>query len=106
MTATKFKIKKGDQVVVTTGSSKGKSGTVERIIKTTSKVIVSNVNVVKKHQKPSQFAAGGIIEKSMPIHISNVALIDPKSGKPTKAGYKVSDDGNKTRIARKSGEAV
>ena len=70
------------------------------------RVVVQGVNVVSKHQKPSQFSAGGITKKELPIHASNVALVDPQSGKATRAGYKVDKDGNKTRIARSSGEAV
>lgn len=106
MTQPKLKIKKGDEVIVLTGKNKGSKGEVLSISPTDSRVVVQGVNVVSKHQKPSQLSAGGITKKELPIHISNVALVDPKSGKATRAGYKVDKDGNKTRIARKSGETV
>lgn len=101
----KFKIKKGDEVIVTTGKDKGKKGTVTSIITETSRAVVSGINVVKKHQKPSAAGAGGIVKKELPIHISNLAAVDPKNGKATKVGYKTVD-GKKTRIAKKSGEAL
>lgn len=103
---TKFKIKSGDKVIVTTGKDKGKTGTVLKVLIKDNKVLVSGVNLVKKHMKPSQKSEGGIISKEMPLHISNVAHIDPKSGKATKTGYKVLKDGTKTRIAKKSGEII
>lgn len=101
----KFKIKKGDEVIVTTGKDKGKTGTVLAIITETSRALVGGINTVKKHQKPSATEAGGIVKKDMPIHISNLAIADPKNGKATKVGYKTVD-GKKTRIAKKSGEAL
>ena len=106
MTQVKMKIKKGDQVQVITGKDKGAKGEVLKVLPTENRVLVQGVNVVKKHQKPTQFAAGGIVEKELTIHASNVMLIDPKSDKPTRAGYKMLKDGKKVRIARKSGEEI
>lgn len=102
----KLKIKKGDKVVVTTGKDKGKSGNVLQVFPRLSKVKVSGVNIAKKHTKPSNVSAGGIIEMEMLIHISNVSLIDPKTAKPTKVGYKLLKDGKKVRVAKKSGEVI
>ena len=106
MTATKMKIKKGDSVVVLTGKDKGKTGEVLKALPEKSRVIVQGVNVVKKHQKPTQFAAGGIIEKELSIHISNIAVADPKDGKPTRVGYTTLKSGKKVRVARRSGETI
>lgn len=106
MSIIKMKIKKGDQVVVTTGKDKGKTGRVLRAIPQDQKVLVAGVNTVKRHTKPSRGGDGGIITKEMPIHVSNVAHIDPKSGKPTKVGIKILKDGSKARVAKKSGETI
>lgn len=106
MSAAKLKIKKGDQVIVLTGKDKGKKGEVLKAIPTENRVIVAGVNVVKKHTKPTQFAAGGIEDKELSIHASNVALIDPKKGTATRIGFKVGKDGAKTRVAKKSGETL
>lgn len=107
MTQPKLKIKKGDTVIVLTGKDKGAKGEVLSVMPTESRVVVKGVNVAKKHVKPSQLdPQGGIKAVELPIHVSNVALADPKSGKATRVGYKVGKDGKKTRIARKSGEAV
>ena len=106
MSAAKLKIKKGDRVIVLTGKDKGKKGEVLKAIPTENRVIVAGVNVVKKHTKPTQFAAGGIEDKELSIHASNVALVDPKKGTATRIGYKVGKDGNKTRVAKKSGETL
>lgn len=103
--ATKFKVKKGDKVVVLTGKDKGKTGEIVRLITADNKVVVRGVNVQTKHKKPSQVSAGGLDKIEAPIHISNVALIDPKSKKATRVGYKTVGD-KKVRIARKSGEAI
>ena len=100
----KFKIKKGDEVIVTTGKDKGKRGTVSNIIAKDSRAVVSGINVATKHQKPSAAGNGGIIKKELPIHISNLALVG-KDGKATKTGYKL-ENGTKTRIAKKSGETI
>ena len=104
--AVKFKIKKGDRVVVTTGRDKGKRGEVLRVLREESRVLVAGVNVVKRHTRPSQSNAGGIVEKEAPLHISNVAHIDPKSDLPTRVGYRVLDDGRKVRVAKRSGEIL
>lgn len=106
MTNVKMKIKKGDKVVVNTGKDKGKEGEVLKTMPSKSRVLVKGVNVVKKHQKPTQFGAGGIVEKELSIHISNVSLVDPKKGGATRVGYKTLKNGNKVRVAKKSGETV
>jgi large subunit ribosomal protein L24 len=104
--AAKMKLKKGDQVVVLTGKDKGKKGEILRAIPSENRVVVSGVNSVKKHTKPSQFAAGGIEEKELSIHASNVALVDPKKGTASRIGYKIGKDGKKLRVAKKSGETL
>ena len=104
--AVKFKIKKGDQVVVTTGREKGKTGEVIEVRPSESRVIVQGVNMVTKHVRPSQANAGGIEKKEAPLHISNVDHVDPDSGKPTRVGFEINKDGSKTRIARRSGKAI
>ena len=100
-----MKIKKGDQVIVITGRDKGKTGEVIQAMPKESKVLVRGINLVKRHTKPTQENAGGIVSKEKPIHVSNVALIDPKSGKATRVGIKL-DKGQKVRIAKKSGEVI
>lgn len=102
----KLKVKKGDEVVVITGKYKGKKGKVLKVFPEESKIVVSGVNLVKKHTKPTQTSEGGIITKELPIHISNVAHVDPKTGNPTKVAFKFLEDGSKVRIARKSGEII
>jgi len=102
----KFKIKKGDKVVVITGRDKGKSGEVLRVLREENRVIVQGVNMVKRHTRPGAGQAGGIVEKEAAIHVSNVAHIDPKSNQPTRVGYKVLEDGRKVRFARRSGEVL
>jgi large subunit ribosomal protein L24 len=102
----KFKIKKGDKVVVITGRDKGKSGEVMRVLRAESRVVVQGVNMVKRHTRPGPGQAGGIVEKEAAIHVSNVAHIDPKSSKPTRVGYKILGDGRKVRFARRSGEVL
>lgn len=101
----KLKIKKGDQVVVLSGDDKGKTGEVVKSMPKEGKVVVQGVNLVKRHTKPSQTTPGGIVTKEAPINVSNVAIVDPKSGKASKIGYK-EVDGNKVRVARKSGEVI
>lgn len=101
-----MKIKKGDQVIVITGRDKGKTGEVIKSMPKESKVIVQGINLVKRHTRPTQESAGGIISKEAPIHVSNVALIDPKSGKATRVGFKVETDGQKVRVAKRSGEVI
>ena len=102
----KLKLKKGDSVVVITGRDKGKTGEVLRVLPADSRVIVQGINVAKRHARPRMGDPGGIIEKELTIHISNVAHIDPRSSKPTRIGYKHLDDGRKVRFARRSGEVI
>ncbi|MGB1106593.1 MAG: 50S ribosomal protein L24 [Alphaproteobacteria bacterium] len=103
--AEKFKIKKGDQVVVTTGRDKGRRGEVIEVRRTENRVLVQGCNIVKRHTRATQDNPGGIINKEAPLHISNVSLIDPDSGQATRVGYEVKD-GKKIRIARRSGKAL
>ncbi|CAG4975950.1 MAG: 50S ribosomal protein L24 [Lysobacter sp.] len=100
------RIKKGDQVVVTAGKDKGKKGDVVRVAG--DKVVVSNVNIIKRHTKPNPQLGqpGGVIEREAPIHISNVMLFNPATGKGERVGIKVLEDGRKLRVFRSSGEAV
>lgn len=102
----KLKVKKGDEVVVITGKHKGKKGKILKVFPEDSKVVVSGVNLVKKHTKPNQMSEGGIITKELPIHISNIAHIDPKTGNPTKVAFKFLEDGSKVKVAKKSGEVI
>ena len=102
----KMKIRKGDRVKVIAGRSKGKVGDVLRVLPTESRVVVSGVNMIKRHTKPSRTESGGIIEREAAIHVSNVALLDPKSEKPTKVGFRFLEDGRKVRFARASGETI
>ena len=104
--ANKLKIKKGDRVKVITGGSKGKVGDVLRVLPKEQRVVVSGVNMIKRHTKPSRAESGGIIEREAAIHVSNVALMDPKEDKPTKIGFKFLEDGRKVRFARGSGETI
>ena len=101
----KFKIKKGDNVIVTTGRDKGRTGEVLEVIPAASKLKVQGVNMVKRHRRATQNDAGGIIPMEAPLHISNVAHIDPDNGAATRIGYEVKD-GKKVRIARRSGKAL
>ena len=101
-----MKIKKGDKVIVITGKDKGKTGEVVKAMPKENKVIVAGINMAKRHQKPSQENAGGIVSKEMPIHVSNVALIDPKSGKATRVAMRLEEGGRKVRIAKRSGDAI
>lgn len=100
------RIKKGDQVVVITGKDKGKQGEVVRV--DGDRVVVSNVNIVKRHTKPNPQAgiAGGVVEREASIHISNVQLLNPATGKGERVGFKVLEDGRKLRVFRSSGEAL
>lgn len=104
--ATKLKIKKGDKVIVLAGKDKGKQGEVVRVIPTENRAVVSGVNVAKRHRRQTPTQEGGIIAMSLPIHVSNLALRDPKTGKPTRVGYKTLADGKKVRFARGSGEVI
>jgi large subunit ribosomal protein L24 len=99
-----MKIKKGDRVMVLSGKDKGREGVVSRALPSEGKVIVDGINVAKKHQKPTRSTMqGGIIDKDMPLDASNVAVISPKDGKPTRVGYKFDDAGNKVRICKRTG---
>ncbi|MAL79789.1 MAG: 50S ribosomal protein L24 [Sneathiella sp.] len=104
--AEKFAVKKGDKVVVLAGKDKGRAGEVLSVLRTDRRVLVSGINMVKRHTKQSQTEQGGIVEKEAAIHISNVALQDPKDGKATRVGYKTLDDGRKVRFAKRSGEVI
>lgn len=95
----KMKFKKGDQALVITGKDKGKKGEVVKVLPADNKVIISGVNVVTKHQKPSQFSQGGLIKKEMPIHVSNISHFDPDTGKAHKVGFKVTGE-SKERVLR------
>ncbi|MEM8792535.1 MAG: 50S ribosomal protein L24 [Pseudomonadota bacterium] len=99
------KLKKGDKVVVISGRDKGKEGEILRMIKDEGRAIVSGVNMVIRHQRQSQNAQGGRIPKEAPIQISNIALVDPKEGGPTRVGFRM-EDGQKVRFAKKSGETI
>ena len=100
-----MKLKKGDPVVVLSGKDKGKEGTILRVLPKEDKVIVEGVNMAKKHQRPVRATMqAGIIDKDMPLHVSNVAYVH--KGKPTKLGYRVESDGTKVRIARRTGEVI
>tara|TARA_R110002110_G_scaffold2756_1_gene13264 strand:+ start:5641 stop:5976 length:336 start_codon:yes stop_codon:yes gene_type:complete len=102
----KMRVKRGDQVVVLTGRDKGKTGEVLRVDRERSRVLVQGVNMMKRHQRPTQTSPGGINEFEASIHVSNVALIDPDTRKPTRVGYKTLDDGRKVRFAKRSGEII
>ena len=104
--ALKLKIKKGDRVIVVTGRDKGKKGEVVRILPEENRAIVRGVNVVQRHTRQSQTSEGGIIAKEAPIHISNIALVDPKSDSATRVGFKTLADGRKVRFAKKSGDVI
>jgi large subunit ribosomal protein L24 len=103
--ATKLKVKKGDKVVVITGRDKGKQGEILKVLREENRVLVQGVNIVKRHQRQAMGVEGGIISKEAPIHVSNVAHIDPKTQKPTRVGFKMDGD-KKVRVARRSGEAI
>jgi large subunit ribosomal protein L24 len=102
----KFKIKKGDHVVVITGKDKGKKGEVLKMLPDENRAVVSGVAMVRRHQKQTAAQEGGIIAKEAAIHLSNLALEDPKDGKPTRVGYKFLKDGRKVRFAKRSGEVI
>ncbi|MEQ9121848.1 MAG: 50S ribosomal protein L24 [Alphaproteobacteria bacterium] len=100
------RIRKGDKVAILAGRDKGKRGEVLRVIPKEDRVVVSGVNMVKRHRKPSQMSPGGIDEFEAAIHVSNVAHIDPDSDKPTRVGFKVLEDGRKVRFAKRSGDVI
>tara|TARA_Y100000590_G_C15636460_1_gene983179 strand:+ start:171 stop:494 length:324 start_codon:yes stop_codon:yes gene_type:complete len=105
-TTNKIKLKKGDEIIVLAGKDKGKTGKITKVKKSINKVIVSGVNIAKKHQKPNNDQTGGIIDKDMPIHISNIAYYDPSIKKGIKIGYKISDKGKKVRINKKNNKEI
>jgi large subunit ribosomal protein L24 len=102
----KLKIKKGDHVVVITGKDRGKKGEVLKVLPEENRAIVKGVAMVRRHQRQTASQEGGIISKEAPVHISNLALEDPKDGEPTRVGYKFLKDGRKVRFARRSGEVI
>ena len=102
----KMKIKKGDNVVVITGRDKGKAGEVLRVLPAERRLIVQGIHVARRHTKQRMGDPGGIVDKELTIHVSNVAHIDPSSGKATRVGYKTLEDGRKVRIGRRSGEVL
>ena len=102
----KLKIKKGDHVVVITGKDKGKKGEVLKVLPEENRAIVKGIAMIRRHQRKTASQEGGIIAKEASIHISNLALEDPKDGTPTRVGYKFLKDGRKVRFARRSGEVI
>jgi large subunit ribosomal protein L24 len=100
------KIKKGDRVIVTAGRDKGKRGEVRQVIPDASRAIVAGVNLVRRHTRQTAQTEGGIISKESTIHLSNLAIVDPKTNKPTRVGFKVLDDGRKVRVAKGSGDLI
>lgn len=100
------KIKKGDKVVVITGRDKGKTGEVLKVIPAENRAVVSGINLIKKHEKPGPQGNGGIVSKEAPIHMSNIAIADPKDGKASRVGFSVDKQGKKQRIAKRSGEML
>lgn len=104
--ARKFKIRKGDKVVAIAGKDKGKTGEVLRVLRREDRVLVQGLNMIKRHQRPTQASPGGIVEKEATIHISNVAHIDPKTDQPTRVGYRTVEADRKVRYAKRSGEVI
>src|SRR5262245_3317313 len=100
------KVKKGDRVIVTAGRDKGKRGEVLRVYPEESRVLVSGLKMVKRHQKQTARVQGGIVSKESPVHLSKIAHVDPKSGEATRIGFKVLGDGRMVRFAKKSGEIL
>ena len=101
------RIKKGDKVIVITGADKGKRGEVLTVMPKANRAVVQGVNIAKRHTKPSGMGQpGGIVEKEATIHLSNIALLDPKTDKPTKVGFRVLDDGRKVRVNRGTGDVI
>jgi len=100
------KIKKGDKVIVLTGKDKGKEGQVIGVFPKEERALVQGVNMVTRHEKPSQVSAGGLNRREAKIQLSNLAVVDPKTGKATRVGFKTLDDGRKVRVAKASGEVI
>jgi len=102
----KMKVKKGDTVVVISGRDKGKSGEVLRVLPADRRLVVQGVHIARRHTKARMGDPGGIVDKELTIDVSNVAHVDPQSGKPTRVGYKILENGRKVRVARRSGEVL
>ncbi len=100
------KIKKGDKVVVLAGRDKGRTGEVVQVMPAEERALVRGVNLVKRHQRQTATQEGGIIQKEAPVHLSNLAIADPKDGKPTRVGFKTLEDGRKVRFAKRSGDLI
>jgi large subunit ribosomal protein L24 len=100
------KIRKGDKVVVLAGRDKGRTGEVVEVNPTAGRALVRGVNLVKRHQRQSAQQQGGIISKELPVHLSNIAIADPKDGKPTRIGFKIGGDSRKVRVAKRSGVEI
>jgi large subunit ribosomal protein L24 len=100
------KIRKGDKVVVLAGKDKGRSGEVLSVMPKEDKALVRGINMIVRHQKQSQSQEGGLIRKEAAIHLSNLAVADPKDGKPTRVGFQIQKDGTKVRVAKRSGEVI
>ncbi|MFT0892432.1 50S ribosomal protein L24 [Pseudochelatococcus sp. G4_1912] len=100
------KIKKGDKIVVLAGRDKGQTGEVLRVIPDEARALVRGVNLVKRHTRQTTSNEGGIISKEAPLHLSNIAIADPKDGQPTRVGFKVLEDGRKVRFAKRSGDVI
>ncbi|MFC4624971.1 50S ribosomal protein L24 [Daeguia caeni] len=99
------KIRKGDSVVVLSGKDKGRKGEVLKVMPKDEKALVRGINIVKRHQRQTQTQEAGIIAKEAPIHLSNLAIVDPKDGKPTRVGFRI-EDGKKVRVAKRSGALI
>ena len=100
------KIRKGDRVVVLAGKDKGRTGEIVKMMPKEGKALVSGINLVKRHQRQTQTQEAGIINKEASLHLSNLAIADPKDGKPTRVGFKIMDDGRKVRVAKRSGDVI
>ncbi|KMO37139.1 50S ribosomal protein L24 [Methylobacterium variabile] len=100
------KVKKGDKVVVLTGRDKGRTGEVIQVMPKEDRALVRGINLVKRHQRQTQTSEGGIISKEAAIHLSNLAVADPKDGKPTRVGFRILEDGRKVRFAKRSGDLI
>ena len=100
------RIRKGDEVIVTSGRDKGKKGSVLKVLTDQDRVLVQGVHMVKRHQRQTQTEQGGIVEKEASIHVSNVALLDPDGGEATRVGFRTLEDGRKVRYAKRSGEVI
>ncbi len=106
MAMKKWRIKKGDKVCLISGDDKGKTGTVLRVLRKEERVVVQGVNVHKKHQKPSPGKPGGIVEKELPVHVSNIMIVDAETGHPTRIGIETLEDGSRVRVSRRSGARI